>query len=235
MKVSSLYAKVKRGIKEYGLIDSEDKVAVGISGGKDSLILLYALWGISKQADMNFSIYPIHINMGFSEFNISPVEDFCKSLGLELKVIDTNIGRLIFEERKEKNPCSLCSKMRRGILNKEIKKLGCNKLALGHHRDDILTTTLLSLFYEAQLKSMSPKSLMDKTNIQLIRPLIYVNEEEIISLVDSLKLPVLESPCPYDKKSKRKDLEKELSDLELKIPNLKNNMFRAIKSRNFLK
>lgn len=235
MKISSLYGKVKKAIKDYDLIGENDKVAVGISGGKDSLALLYALKGISMQKDMNFSIHPVMVSMGFENFDTSMVEAFCKNLGLDLTIIHTQLANLIFEERKEKNPCSLCSTMRRGILNKNIKKIGCNKLALGHHQKDMITTAMMNLLYNGKYESISPMSFMSDAEIHLIRPLIYVKEEEIISLVDSLSLPVISSPCPVDKITKRRATENLLDQIEKDVPGAEDRIFTALKNTNFLK
>lgn len=234
MKVSQLYGKVKRAIDDYSMIENGDKVAVGISGGKDSISLLYALHGLLLSKKVDFTIVPIMLNMGFENFDISPVKEFCTSLGLNLEVVDTKLYKLIFEDRLEKNPCSLCSTMRRGILNKHIKSLGCNKLALGHHRDDFSTTFLLSLLYEGQIKTITPTSYMDKVDITLIRPLLYISEQEIISIVNTLKLPVLKSPCPVDKKTKREEISKLIDSIDNKIPKSKERMFKALINSSFL-
>lgn len=234
MKVSNLYSKTKLAVMKHNMISSGDKVAVGISGGKDSLVLLYALHGLSKQKNYSFEIHPIMVHMGFDNFNIDKTKEFISSLGLELNVIDTNLGKLIFEDRKEKNPCSLCSKMRRGILNKFLKELGCNKLALGHHQDDIVTTAMMSLLYEGRYHSISPTAYMSKADVTLIRPLLYVKEREIISLVSDLNIPVADSPCPVDKITKRRQLEGILLNLEKEIPNARDKIFTALKSTDFL-
>lgn len=234
MKTSQLYGKVQRAVIDYNMIENGDKVAVGISGGKDSLSLLYGLNGLLLSKKINFTLVPVMLNMGFDNFDIKPVKAFCKSLKLDLKVVDTELYQLIFKDRKEKNPCSLCSKMRRGILNKYIKTFDCNKLALGHHRDDFSTTTLLSLLYEGRIQSISPVSYMNKADITLIRPLLYVSEEEIISFVNRKSLPVIKSPCPVDKKTKREEISKLIDTVDNCIPKSKERIFKALKNSGFL-
>lgn len=233
MKLSTLYGKVKRAVMEYQLISKGDKVAIGISGGKDSLLLLYLLHNLTKSDDLHFSIHPVMVNMGFDGFSPNSTVKFVESLGLKMQVVDTELANIIFNVRNEKNPCALCSKMRRGILNKTIKSLGCNKLALGHHRDDIISTYLLSLLYEGRFHSMEPKSYMDKSDIHLIRPLLYIEEVEVVSAVKKLHLPVVQSPCPVDKTSKRKEVEHLLNDIASNIPTAREKIFTALKKKNF--
>ena len=233
MNLSNLYARTKKAVEEYNMIEAGDKIAVGISGGKDSLTLLYALHGLSKFKDSDFTIYPVMVDMGFEGFDPSPVIDLCTKLNLELIHIKTQLGKVIFEERKEKNPCSMCSKMRKGILNKTITELNCNKLAYGHHRDDFLDTFLLSLLYEGRFHTMEPKFYMSNAKLTLIRPLLYVPEDDIVKFAQDMNLPVVKNPCPADKNSARKNMSQLFLQLEKNFPKCKEKVFTALKDTDF--
>ncbi len=229
MKLSTLYAKTQKAIKEFDMIQSGDKIAVGLSGGKDSLTLLYALHGLSKQKKARFSLEAVMIDMGFEDFDCAPVKDFCDSLDVKLTVVKTNLADIIFNQRNEKNPCSLCTKMRRGILNTQLKELNCNKLAYGHHRDDFINTSLLSLVREGRFHTMKPTMYMSRADIHLIRPLFYVEEPEIIDLAHSLNLPILHNPCPKDGNSDREVVANFLTKAKDTFPDIKEKLFHAIK------
>ncbi len=229
MKLSTLYAKTTRAVKEFDMIKSGDKVAVGLSGGKDSLTLLYALHGLSKQKDADFSLEAVMIDMGFEAFDYAPIKDFCSSLDIRLTIIETNLADIIFNKRDEKNPCSLCTKMRRGILNTKLKELGCNKLAYGHHRDDFINTTLLALVREGRFHTMKPNMYMSRACIHLIRPLFYVEECEIIELANTLKLPIAHNPCPKDGNTDRALIANFLKQTKGTFPDIDEKIFHAIK------
>ena len=192
---------MRRAIDEYNLIEDGDKIAVGISGGKDSLVLLKALSLYSHFSPQKFSLVAITIDMFAGKSDFGEISELCKELGVEYHIINSDIYQIVFEERKESNPCSLCAKLRRGMLNTTAIKLGCNKLALGHTSDDVLHTFLLSLFYEGRLSSFLPKLYMDRTGMTVIRPLILADEKDIISVAKTL--PVKKSNCPADKQTKR--------------------------------
>ena len=229
MKLSTLYAKTQRAIKEFDMIQSGDKIAVGLSGGKDSLTLLYALHGLSKQKSANFSLEAVMIDMGFDSFDYAPIKNFCDSLGVRLTVVETNLADIIFNQRDEKNPCSLCTKMRRGILNAKLNELGASKLAYGHHRDDFINTTLLSLVREGRFHMMKPNIYMPRAGIHLIRPLFYVKEQEIVDLTHSLNLPIACNPCPKDGKSDRDLVANFLTKTKDTFPDIEEKLFHAIK------
>lgn len=233
MNLSKLYARTKKAVEQYNMIQKGDKIAVGISGGKDSLTLLYALYGLSKFKDSDFTIYPVMVDMGFEGFNPSHIDAFCKDLGLQFVHIKTELGKVIFEKRKEKNPCSMCSKMRKGIFNKTIAQLGCNKLAYGHHRDDFLDTFLLSLLYEGRFHTMEPKYYMPNANLTLIRPLLYVPEEDILKFSKDMNLPIVKNPCPADKNSARKEMGELFEQLKKPFPDCKEKLFHALKGVDF--
>lgn len=225
--MQKILSLMRHAIDKYNLIQDGDKIAVGISGGKDSLILAKALKQYSKFSKEKFSIVGITIDM----FNKGPNQDlvnFCKNEEIEYYVIPSNIYETVFEIRKEKNPCSLCSKLRRGILVTTAKELGCNKLALGHTADDVIHTFFLSMIYEGRLSSFAPYSYLDRTNMYVIRPLILTDEKWILK--EAKNVPVEKSKCPMDKTSKREEIKKLIENLEKEIPISKDRIFRAITS-----
>lgn len=203
-----------------------DKVAVGVSGGKDSLTLLTLLHEYQCFSDRPFDLMGITIDMGFTKDAYAPVEDFCAKLGVEYHVVKTDIAEVIFDIRKEKNPCSLCAKMRRGALNSEIIARGYNKLALGHHQDDVVETFMLSLFYEGRLNTFQPKSFMSRSGVTLIRPMIYIEERDIVGFARAL--PVCHNPCPANKHTQREYMKQLLRNLSVDTPGLAKKFANAI-------
>ena len=197
MTTQELLSPMRRAINDYNLIENGDKVAVGVSGGKDSITLLTLLHEFQRFSDRKFDLMGVTIDMGFTDDAYAPIRDYCSKLGIQYRIVKTDIAEVIFDLRKEKNPCSLCAKMRRGALNSEIVAAGYNKLALGHHMDDVVETFMLSLFYEGRLNTFSPKSYMSRTGITLIRPMIYIEERDIIGYARDL--PVVHNPCPANK------------------------------------
>lgn len=234
MKLSTLYAKTKKAVEEYHMIEQGDCIAVGLSGGKDSLTLLYALHGLSKYKDADFTLHAVMVDMGFGGLDTSAIEKFCKDLDIDFTVITTRLNQVIFEERNEKNPCSICSKMRKGIINKTIKSLGCNKLAYGHHRDDFINTMLLSMFREGRFHTMQPKMHMSDSNIDMIRPLLYVKEEEIKIFAEQFQLPISKNPCPVDGNTDRTLMSELVVTLKKTFPDCEEKFFHAIQ-RQLLK
>lgn len=233
MNLSKLYARTKKAVEEYKMIEDGDKVAVGVSGGKDSLSLLYALHGLSKFKDSNFTLYAVMVDMGFEDFDPTPVTNLCEKLSIPFTHIKTQLGDVVFNQRKESNPCSICAKMRKGVLNKTIVEMGCNKLAYGHHRDDFNDTFLLSLLYEGRFHTMEPKFYMSQSGLTLIRPLLYVPEDDIITFAESMNLPVIKNPCPFDKHSSRADMGKLLDKLKKQFPDCREKLFSALKGEQF--
>lgn len=233
MNLSQLYARTKKAVEEYKMIQPGDKIAVGISGGKDSLTLLYALHGLSKFKDADFTLHGVMVDLGFPGFDPSPIADLCASLDIPFTHIKSDLGNVIFNDRKEKNPCSMCSKMRKGLLNKTIVEMGCNKLAYGHHRDDFIDTFFLSLLHEGRFHTMEPKFHMSRTDLTLIRPLLYVTEEEILEFKEAKNLPVLKQPCPMDGISQRETMKSLVSQLREQYPDCQNKIFSSLKDENF--
>ena len=226
--MQKVLSTMRKAIEKYSLIQDGDKIAVGVSGGKDSLVLLKALNDFKKFNLYNFDIVAVTIDIYSGKENYDGLKSFCNDLGVELHIEKTDIQDVVFNVRKEKNPCSLCAKMRRGALNSVCNKLGCNKLALAHHLQDVITTFFLSLFYEGRLSTMLPKSYMSNTNVTLIRPLYLTEECKIINA--SKNMPILKSKCPADQDSKRKDIKELVARLEKEIPDSKKRIEHAILS-----
>lgn len=226
MKQQQLLSYMRRAINDYKMISEGDKIAVGVSGGKDSLALLTLMHAFSKFSDKHFELMGVTVDMGFTPNAYAPVEEYCEKLQIPYKIVKTDIAEIIFDVRKEKNPCSLCAKMRRGALNSEINAMGFNKLALGHHLDDVVETFMLSLFYEGRLSTFQPKSYMSRSGVTLIRPLIYVPECEIIGY--SRDLPVVHNPCPANHQTQREAMKQIVKDLSATYPALNERFAAAI-------
>ena len=232
MKLQQLMSYARRAIDDYDMISDGDRIAVGISGGKDSLTLLYALHGLKRFYPHPFELEAITIDLGHPGFDVSKIHRLCKEMEIPYTVVKTDIAQIIFEERKESNPCSLCAKMRKGSLNEAIKKTGCNKVAYAHHKDDIIETMILSLIYEGRFYSFSPKTYLDRMDLTVIRPLMYVNEADIKGFRNKYNLPVVKSPCPADGYTKREYAKNLLRQLNLENPGAKERMFSAIINGN---
>lgn len=225
MKLQRLLSLTRQAVDDYALIDSGDKIAVGISGGKDSLTLLYALHGLKRFYPNEFELSAITVDLGFENFDLSPVRSLCSELSVPFTVVPTDIGKILFETRKESNPCALCAKMRKGALNETAKQLGCNKIAYAHHRDDLIETMLLSLIYEGRFYAFSPKTFLDRTELTVIRPMIYVSEADVIGFKNRFSLPVCKNPCPVDGKTKREYVKQLTKQLNLQAPGVKELPF----------
>ena len=232
MKLQRLLSLTRQAVDDYALIDSGDKIAVGISGGKDSLTLLYALHGLKRFYPNEFELSAITVDLGFENFDLSPVRSLCSELSVPFTVVPTDIGKILFETRKESNPCALCAKMRKGALNETVKQMGCNKIAYAHHRDDLIETMLLSLIYEGRFYAFSPKTFLDRTELTVIRPMIYVSEADVIGFKNRFSLPVCKNPCPVDGKTKREYVKQLTKQLNLQAPGVKERLFHAITEGN---
>ena len=180
MKLQQVFSYVRKAIDDYHMIEENDKIAIGISGGKDSLTLLYALHGLQRFYPKHFDIHAVTVDLGFQNLNLEEIKTLCSSLGVQYHIIETDIAKIIFEDRKENNPCSLCAKMRKGALNDAIKAIGCNKVAYAHHKDDVVETMLMSLIFEGRFHTFSPVTYLDRTGLTVIRPLLYMNEADVI-------------------------------------------------------
>jgi len=232
MKLQQLYSLVRKAIDDYQMIEEGDKIAVGISGGKDSLTMLYALHGLMRFYPKKFQLHAVTVDLGFGNLNLDEIEKLCQSMNIEYTIIKTDIAQIIFEERAESNPCSLCAKMRKGALNQAIKDSGCNKVAYAHHKDDVVETMLMSLIYEGRIHTFSPVTYLDRMDLTVIRPLIYMNESDVIGFVNKHNVPVVKSPCPADGHTKREYVKNLLRDINHETPGVKERMFTAIRNSN---
>lgn len=232
MKLQQVLSYVRKATDDYHMIEAGDKIAIGISGGKDSLTLLYALHGLKRFYPKPFEIHAITVDLGFKNLNLDKIKELCASLDIDYTIVSTDIAHIIFEDRKESNPCSLCAKMRKGALNDAIKSLGCNKVAYAHHKDDVIETMLMSLIYEGRFHTFSPVTYLDRTQLTVIRPLMYMNEADIIGFINKYDVPVVKSPCPADGHTKREYIKNLLKQLNYENPGVKERMFTAIQSGN---
>lgn len=218
----------RRAVADYEMIKERDKIAVGISGGKDSMTLLAALSALKRFYPVPYELCAISVDMGFKTADFSPIERYCESIDVEYRIAKTDIAEIIFDVRKEKNPCSLCAKMRRGVLHSTAKELGATRVALGHHFDDAVDTFMLNLFFEGRIGCFSPVSYLSRADLYLIRPLIYAQEKDIRYFVNHSDLPVLKSPCPADHNTERERMKTLLSTLEKDYDGLKHRIFGAM-------
>lgn len=230
MKLQQVLSYVRKAVDDYQMIDEGDKIAVGISGGKDSLTLLYALHSLQRFYPKHFEIQAVTVDLGFDNLNLEKIKALCSDLGVMYNIIKTDISQIIFEERKETNPCSLCAKMRKGALNQAVRENGCNKVAYAHHKDDVVETMLMSLIYEGRFHTFAPVTYLDRTQLSVIRPLMYMNEADIVGFVNKFNVPVVKSPCPADGHTKREYIKNLLRQLNLENPGVKERMFTAIQT-----
>lgn len=233
MKLQRLLSFTRKAVDDYNMISEGDKIAVGISGGKDSLTLLYALNGLKRFYSKKFDIEAISIAVGFEEMDLSPVAKLCEELNINYTIVETEIKQIVFDERKGTNPCSLCAKMRKGAFNSKAIELGCNKIAYAHHKDDVVETMIMSLIFEGRIHTFSPVTYLDKTGLTLIRPLLYVNEADVIGFKNMYNLPVCKNPCPADGNTKREYTKNLLAQLNRENPGVKERIFTAIVNGNF--
>ncbi len=225
--MQKLMGLVRRCVEDYHMIEPGDRIAVGVSGGKDSLALLVFLAALRSYSPNAFTLEAITIDMGLG-MDYSPIGELCEKLEVPYTVVSTQIGPVIFDYRKEKNPCSMCAKMRRGALNQAILERGMNKLALGHHYDDAGETFLMSLLYECRISCFQPVTDLDRTGIIQIRPMLYLHEKTVDNFVTAQGLPVIENRCPVDKTTKREEVKQLIFELSARYPDLKERIFGAM-------
>lgn len=218
----------RRCVEDYDMIQAGDHIAVGVSGGKDSLTLLLALARLRRFYPKSFTIEAITVDMGMEGMDFSSVAELCREIEVPYSVIPTEISHVIFEERKEKNPCALCANMRRGVLHEALRKRGIHKIALGHHYDDAVETFFLSLLYEGRISCFDPVSYLDRTDVTQIRPLLYCSEAMIREAARAGALPVVHNPCPANGHSKRQEVKELIKGLQEKYPNLREHVFRGM-------
>lgn len=225
---------MRNAVDTYNMIEENDRIAVGVSGGKDSLVLLYGLSLLKKYYPKKFSIVAVTLDPCFEnkDSDFSAIEDFCKKLEVEYHIKRTELYNVVFENRQEKNPCSLCARMRRGILHDMAKAHGCNKIALGHHKDDAAETVIMNLFQGGTIGCFSPVTYLSNKDITMIRPMIHLDERDVENACRRNELPVTKSNCPVDKETTREETKKLISNLERDYPALKNKIINALKKDN---
>ena len=225
--MQKLMGLVRRCVDDYNMIEAGDKIAVGVSGGKDSLVLLVLLAGLKEYFNKPFQLEAITIDMGLG-MDYGPIEKLCEELKVPYTVVKTEIAPIIFDHRKEKNPCSMCAKMRRGALNQAILDLGCNKVALGHHYDDAVETFMMSLLYEGRISCFQPVTDLDRTGVIQIRPMLYIHEKTVDNFAARQSLPIVHNRCPVDKTTKREEIKQLIFSLSATYPDLKERIFGAM-------
>jgi len=224
--------RVKRTIYRYKLIGEGDNVAVGISGGKDSAALLYILNLFRRHAPFHFNMQAVYVDLGWPA-DLDPLKRLTEKLSIDLHVEETVIAKVVFERRKEKNPCALCANMRRGALHQAALKLGCNRVALGHHLDDAIQTFMMNLIYTGHMNTFKPITYLDRTDLYLVRPLIQLPESILGTLVERERLPLFKNPCPVSGKTKRKEMEKLIDELSSRYPDLREKFRSALLASPF--
>jgi len=223
-----ILSHMRKAIEDYNMIEENDKIAICLSGGKDSITMLHAFKNLQIFYPKKFEIIAISIDPGFDFFDTKLLQDICDNLQIPLFIEKSHAKEIVFDIRKEKNPCSLCANLRRGIINSVAIREGCNKIALGHNQDDVLETFLLNLLYAGSINTFSPVSYMDRSKITLIRPLIYTPEKEIKRFVRKTNLSVMPKVCPMDGTSKREDMKQLIINFQKSIPMIRANLFGAI-------
>ena len=223
-----LLSYIRRAVDHYHMIEDGDRIAVGVSGGKDSLALLVALANLRRFYPKKYEVVAITLEMGYEEMDFSPVQELCERLGVEYIRVPTQIKQIVFDIRKEENPCSLCAKLRRGALHDAAIAAGCKKVALGHHFDDVVETYMLSLIYEGRISCFKPVTYLDRRDITLIRPLLYTPEHYVRSFARREALPIVHNPCPADGNTKRQEIKELLQSLEKENRGLRERIFGAI-------
>ncbi|MBQ4040723.1 MAG: tRNA 2-thiocytidine biosynthesis protein TtcA [Oscillospiraceae bacterium] len=219
---------VRRCVEDYKMIENGDRIAVGVSGGKDSVALLNALANLRGYYPKKFELFAVTVSMGFEGMDFTPIREMCDRLEVPFILRETQIKQIIFDERKEKNPCALCAKMRRGVLHDTILEQGINKIALGHHFDDAVETFMMSLFYEGRISCFQPVTYMSRVGVTQIRPMLYIGEGTVESLVKRYELPVVQNKCEMDKRSKRQEVKDLIKNLSAQYPDLKSKVFGAM-------
>lgn len=228
MKLQKLYSYIRQAINDFEMIEDGDKIAIGVSGGKDSLALLYGLAGIRKIVPEKIEIVAITVDLGYEGFDTSSIQELCKSLEIEFHLVKTQIAQILQAKVQKGTYCSLCAKMRKGALTNYAKELGCNKIAYAHHKDDFIETMMLSLLYEGQFFSFPPKMYFKESDITLIRPMIYIPESDVIGFKNKYQLTAVKNPCPHDGITRREYVKNLIRQIQKDNPEAKQRMFNAI-------
>ena len=224
-----LLSRVRRCVDDFNMIQPGDRIAVGLSAGKDSLSLLWSLAQMRRFYPNPYELKAVTLDIDSGNTDFSTVEEFCRSLDVEYTVVPTNIKKIVFDVRNETNPCSLCAKLRRGGVNNAALSLGCHKVALGHHFDDAIETFMMSLIFEGRISCFQPVTYLDRKDVTIIRPMLYVEEKMLHNSAQELKLPVLESTCPANGHTKRQEIKQLLENLSKEYPDIKSKVFGAIR------
>lgn len=232
MKLQRLLSLLRQAIDQYNMIEDGDHIAIGISGGKDSLTLLYGLANLQRFYPKSFRLSAITVDMGLDTMDLEPVKALCAGFNVPYEVIPTEIGKILFEARKESNPCALCAKMRKGALNQKAMELGCNKIAYAHHKDDIIETAMMSLLYEGRFYAFPPVTHLDRTDLTVIRPLMLVSEADVKGFRNKYQLPVCKNPCPMDGHTHREYVKNLIRCLNTDSPGVRDRLFHAVITGN---
>ena len=230
MNSQKLLSHMRKCIKNYDMIQAGDKIAIGLSGGKDSFTLLHGLKKLQSFYPEHYELVAIYVNLGITNDSeaIRHMENYCKQIDVSFYVVNTEIYSIVFEERNEKNPCSLCAKMRKGALNDMALSLGCNKIAYAHHKDDFIETSIMSLIYEGHYYCFPPVTYLEKTGLTVIRPLLYVDEKEIYGFSQKEQFPIMKNPCPADGNTKREEIKQFIKKSEKQFPDFRKNLNAAL-------
>lgn len=238
MELQRLLSYTRQAIEDYDLIEENDHIAIGISGGKDSLTLLYALSHLKRFYPKPYALSAITVDLGYEDFDLSPIVTLCDKLEVPYHIVSTDIAQIIFEKQKSStqlskgSPCSLCARLRKGALNDKLIELGCNKIAYAHHMDDMIETAFLSMIFEGRFYAFSPRTYLERTGLTVIRPLMYVSEAEIKGFQNKMNLPVVKNPCPIDGSTQREYVKKLIRQINLDHPGAKKQLFHAITHGN---
>lgn len=230
MDLQRLTSLLRQCIQHYDMIAPGDRIAIGLSGGKDSLCLLMGLSALRRFYPVPFELHAIHVDVGagMTEENIQAMADFCASQEVPFHHIKTDIYQIVFEVRKEKNPCSLCAKLRKGALNQQALSLGCTKIAYAHHKDDFIETSLMNLLLEGRYDCFPPVTKLDQTGLIVLRPMLYVDERDVVGFTRRYELPVVKNPCPADGRTRREDVKQFIRDSRAVFPEIRKNLFAAL-------
>ena len=228
MKLQRLLSLVRQAIDQYHMIEEGDHIAIGISGGKDSLTLLCGLAYLQRFYPKQFSLSAITVDMGIDTKELEPIKALCQEFQVSYEIVPTEIGKILFDIRKETNPCSLCAKLRKGALNQKALEMGCNKIAYAHHKDDLIETAMMSLLYEGRFYAFSPVTHLDRTDLTVIRPLMFVSEADVKGFRNKYQLPVCKNPCPMDGHTRREYVKNLIHTLNMENPGVKDRLFRAV-------
>ena len=228
MKLQRLLSLIRQAVDQYEMIEEGDHIAIGISGGKDSLTLLWGLAHLQKFYPKHFSLSAITVDMGIDTMNLEPIKALCQEIQVPYEIVPTEIGKILFDIRKETNPCSLCAKLRKGAQNNKALEMGCNKIAYAHHKDDLIETAMMSLLYEGRFYAFSPVTHLDRTDLTVIRPLMFVSEADVKGFRNKYQLPVCKNPCPMDGHTRREYVKNLIHTLNMENPGVKDRLFRAV-------